>query len=92
MRDIAEFIRSGDNDWKLLGNAMLVQLLAAQVVAKAAYDGTRFNNLGEIRNAVFKIAGYPMRNRISGPPIRPNSDVDTETAYRVAELIELRVE
>ena len=88
MRDIAESVRDGRPE----GNYILVELLAAQVVAKAAYEGTRFKSLDEIRGAIFEVAGYPMHNRISGPPTRPNSTVDTEAAYRVASLIGLRVE
>jgi hypothetical protein len=70
----------------------LVELLAAQVVAKAAYGETRFKSLNEIGRAVSEVAGYPMHNRISGPLTRPNSDVATEAAYRVASLIGLHVE
>jgi hypothetical protein len=92
MREIAEFVRDGDRDGRPEGNYILVELLAAQVVAKAAYEGTRFKSLDEIRLAVLEVAGYPMHNRISGPPTRANSDVGTEAAYRVASLIGLRVE
>jgi hypothetical protein len=49
MRDLAEFVRDGRPE----GNYILVELLAAQVVAKAAYEGTRFKSLDEIRGAVF---------------------------------------
>jgi hypothetical protein len=92
MRDIAEFVRHGDSEGRPEGNYILLELLAAQVVAKAAYQGTRFKSLNEIRLAVREVAGYPMHNRISGPPTRANSDVDTEAAYRVASLIGPRVE
>ena len=74
------------------GNYILVELIAAQVVAKAAYDGTRFNSLSEIKGAIRKVAGYPVHNRISGSLARPQSDVDTEAAYRVADLIGLPTE
>ena len=83
---------SGVRDGRPEDNYILVELLAAQVVAKAAYEGTRFKNLDEIRDAVFQVAGYSMHNRISRTPTRPNSTVDTEAAYRVASLIGLRVE
>lgn len=92
MQDIAEFVRNGDREGKPEGNYILVELIAAQVVAKAAYDGIRFNSLDDIKRAIFEIAGYPMHNRISGPPTRPQSDVDTEAAYRVAQLVGLHVE
>jgi hypothetical protein len=88
MRDLAELVRDGRPE----DSYILTHLLAAQVVAKAAYQGTRFKSLDEIRLAVREVAGYPMHNRISGPPTPPNSDVDTEAAYRVASLIGLRVE
>ena len=87
MRDIAEFVRNGDREGKPEGNYILVELLAAQVLAKAAYNGTRFKGLDEIRQAIFDVAGHPMHNRISGPLTRPESDVGTEAAYRVAQLI-----
>ena len=67
MRDIAEFVRNGDREGKPEGNYILVELLAAQVLAKAAYNGTRFTGLDEIRQAIFDVAGHPMHNRISGP-------------------------
>jgi hypothetical protein len=92
MRDIAEFVRHGDDRTQVLGNAMLIQMLAAQVVARAAYDGVRFANLNAIRHAVFEVAGYVMPNRVSGPPGRLSSTVDEEAAYRVAELVRLKVE
>jgi hypothetical protein len=88
MRDLAELVRDGRPE----DNYIMVHLLAAQVVAKAAYQGRRLKSLDEIRLAVREVAGYPMHIRISGPPTRANSDVDTEAAYRVASLIGLRVE
>jgi hypothetical protein len=92
MRTIAEFVKDGDKEGKPEGNYILVELLAAQVVAKAAYDGTQFKSLDEIKRAVFEVAGYPMLNRLSGPSTRPQSDVGTEAAYRVAQLVGLNVE
>ena len=92
MREIAEFVRDGDKKERPEGNYILVELLAAQAVAKATYDGTRFQNLDEIKKSISDIAGYPMHNQISGPSTRPKSNVGTEAAYRVAQLIGLRVE
>jgi hypothetical protein len=91
MRTLAEFSKGDRGDEDAKSNFALVEILAAQVVAKAAYDGERLTSLVEIKAAVDQVAGYPMLNRVSGPS-RPKSDVGTEAAYRVADLIGLHVE
>jgi hypothetical protein len=92
MPDIAEFVRDGSREGKREGNYILLQLIAAQVVARAAYEGKQFRTIEEIGEAVNEIAGYPIRNKISGPPTRPDSDVLTKASYPVAWLVGLRVE
>ena len=87
MRELAAW---ADGDHRK--NHALVQLLAGQVVARAAYTGQRFQTLDEIKRAVFEVAGYPMLNPMEGGILRPESNVGDEAAYRVASLIGLKIE
>ena len=86
MRLLADMLK----DTTPQNSVMLVELLAAQVVAVAAYKGRRFSTLAEIETAVFEVAGYPMLNRMSpiGGTIEPN--VGTEAAKRIADLVGVR--
>ena len=86
---ISEYVRDGDKKGRPEGNLILAELLAARVIARAAYRGLRFTSLDQIRAAVRDVAGYPMQNRISGRGSRGESTVETEAVYRVSELIGL---
>jgi hypothetical protein len=92
MRELARLAFEGDKDGRTEGTYILLQLLAAQVVAKAAYDRIQFTSLHEIKQAVWKVAGYPIDNPIEGSATRRESTVQTEAAYRVAALVGLNVE
>jgi hypothetical protein len=89
---LSRLVRDGEEHEKPKGNYILVELVAAQVVAKAAYDGVRFRSLSEIKAAVLNVAGYPMHNRISVSLTGLDTNVDIEAAYRVAWLTGLSVE
>jgi len=85
MRELANALRSGSHE----GNLMLIETVAAQVVALAAYRATKFGSLEEIKAAVDEIAGSPFVNPLPYTLGSAPSDVLTKAAHRVAQLVGL---
>jgi hypothetical protein len=89
MRVLADIAKLRDDPiWAYL----LVEVLAAQTVALAAYEGRKFADVQDIRGAVLRTAGYPMLNPIGGGPPQASKNVEAEAARRVAEMVGVKVE
>ena len=84
MRLLADLIKDKGSEW----NEALVEMLAAQVVAVAAYNGERLNDMDIIKRYIYKVAGYPMLNTFSQDA---RDNVDRATAKRVAALVGVRL-
>ena len=80
MRDLAHF---GKNDpvWR----HAIVEILAAQVIATAIYKGIKLNNLEEIKQFQYRVAGYPV---LEGPA--DGVSIEDESANRVAYLLNIK--
>lgn len=73
-------------------NEALIEALATQALARAAYKGERFHDLPGISRAVAEIAPTAGTFLLSGSAARPRTSLATEAAHRIASLIGLATE